>query len=75
MPYKVLPMLVGTLMFSLTSGTLASKGNLETSKAKNPDDASMQDLERLKIVHALGYVFDDPQMESTPYSPVNESNK
>jgi hypothetical protein len=72
MPYKVLPVLVGTLMFSPTLKALDSKGNLETPRANNPEDISKQDFDHLKEIHDLGDVFDDPHMGSTPYQPVNE---
>jgi hypothetical protein len=75
MPYKVLPVLVGTLMFSPTLGALNSKGNLETLKANDPENASKPDLDNLKKVHDLGDVFDDPQMGSTSYQPINEVNR
>jgi len=73
MPYKVLPVLMGTLMFSPTFAASNSKGNFEEYKANTPAEASKQDLNLLEEVHNYSNIFDDPQMGSTPYQFVNEN--
>ena len=74
MPYKVLPVLVGTLMFSPTLGALDSKENIETSKATDSEDIPNRNPDFLTKVHPYGNVFDDPQMGSTPYQPAEKTN-
>ncbi len=72
MPYKVLPVLVGTLMFSPILEALNSKMNLETPKANDPEDGLKKDLNRLEEAHHFGSIFDDYEMGSAPYQPENE---
>lgn len=71
MRFKILPIMMGTLLAALFFNKLTPKAKSEITSEVNPPRENLLYLQNLKEAHYFEEVLDNYQQGSIPYEPIS----